>query len=87
MNTSLVKSPPPGDFAEISVLMRGWESRLEMLVSQNRPIMFDMYPRPGIPPEILIRLRQQGYADLIPENDRWQHFLIPEAEPAAAGGI
>ena len=85
MNTSLVKSAPPGDFAEVSVLVRGWETRFEMLVSQNRPILFDMYPRPGIPPEILNRLHQHGYADLVPENDRWQHFLIPR--PAAAAEI
>ena len=78
VNTSLVKSAPPGDFAEISVLMRGWETRLHTLVSQNRPIKFDMYPRPGIPLEIQGRLRQQGYSDLVPENDRWQHFLVPK---------
>jgi len=80
MNTSLVKSAPPGDFAEISVLMHGWEIRMHTLVSQNRPIKFDMYPQPGIPSEIQGRLRQQGYSDLIPENDRWQHFLVPKAE-------
>jgi hypothetical protein len=78
MNTSLVKSVPTGDFSDISVLMRGWEDRFELLVSQNRPIKFDMYPRPGIPAEIATRLHQQGYCDLIPENDRWQHFLVPQ---------
>ena len=80
MNTSLVKSAPPGDFEEISVLMRGWENRLHTLVSENRPIKFDMYPQPGIPPEIRGRLQQQGYSDLIPENDRWQHFLVPKPQ-------
>jgi len=38
-----------------------------------------MYPRPNIPPEIHDRLKQQGYKDLILENDRWQHFLIPNS--------
>jgi hypothetical protein len=80
MNTSLIKSVPQGDFADISVLMRGWESQVHTLISQNRPIKFDMYPRPGIPQEIQTRLHQQGYSDLIPENDRWQHYLIPSPE-------
>ncbi|HXI71119.1 MAG TPA: hypothetical protein VNN22_12255 [Verrucomicrobiae bacterium] len=77
MNTCLVKSMPQGDFAEISVLMKGWETMVQTLVSQNRPIKYDMYPQPEIPPEIQDRLRQQGYYDLIVENDRWQHFLVP----------
>lgn len=81
MNTSLVKSVPPGDFVEVSVLTRGWENTFHALVSQNQPIKFDMYPRPGIPPEIQSRLREQGYSDLIPENDRWQHFLVPTPTP------
>jgi len=78
MKTSLVKSVPAGDFAEISVLIRGWETRVHTLISQNQPIKFDMYPQPAIPLEIQNRLIQQGYYDLVPENDRWQHFLIPE---------
>ena len=77
MNTSLVKTAPQGDFAEISVLMQGWEIKFQMLVSQKQPVKFDMYPRPYIPPEINERLNQQGYNDLILENDRWQHFLVP----------
>ena len=85
MNTSLVKSVPPGDFAEISVLKRGWENEFHALVSQNRPIKFDMYPRPGIPPEIQTRLREQGYSALVPENDRWQHFLVPNPNSLPTG--
>ena len=81
MNTSLVKSVPPGDFVEVSVLTRGWEKTFHALVSQNRRIKFDMYPRPGIPPEIQTRLREQGYSALVPENDRWQHFLMPNPTP------
>lgn len=80
MNTSLVKSVPPGDFVEVSVLTRGWENTFHTLVSQNRPIKFDMYPRSGIPPEIQTRLREQGYSALVPENDRWQHFLVPASK-------
>ena len=38
-----------------------------------------MYPRPNIPQEIQTRLEQQGYCDLILENDRWQHFLVPHS--------
>jgi hypothetical protein len=87
MNTSLVKSVPPGDFAEVSVLTRGWETEIHWLVSQNRRIKFDMYPHPGIPSEIQGRLRLQGYSDLVPENDRWQHFLIPVSRQPDADGI
>jgi hypothetical protein len=78
MNTSLVKTLPPGDFVEISVLMPGWETRLHTLVSQNRPIKFDMYPTPATFQSIQNLLRQQGYSDLIPEKDRWQHYLVPK---------
>ena len=77
MNTSLVKTVPPGDFVAVSVLQPGWEDAFHSLVGQNRSIQFDVYPRPGIPPEIQSRLRQQGYSALVLENDRWQHFLIP----------
>ncbi len=79
MNTSLVKTPPQGDFADVSVLMRGWEIKFQMLVSQKQPVKFDMYPRPTIPTEIHDRLTQLGYKDLILENDRWQHFLVPKS--------
>jgi hypothetical protein len=79
MHTSLVKTAPPGDFAEVSVLMQGWEIKFQMLVGQKRPVKFDMYPRPNIPAEIHDRLTQHGYKDLILENDRWQHFLVPTA--------
>jgi hypothetical protein len=85
MNTSLVKSMPQGDFAEISVLMKGWETRFQTLVSQNRAIKYDMYPQPGIPQEFQSRLEQHGYSDLILANDQWQHFLIPNSRQAALG--
>ena len=78
MNTSLVKSVPQGDFAEISVLMKGWEAQFQILVSQKRPIKYDMYPQPNIPQEFKHRLAQEGYRDLVMENDRWQHFLVPK---------
>ena len=80
MNTSLVKSVPPGDFVAVSVLQRGWETEFQTLVSQQRPIRFDMYPRPGIPLEIQSRLQQEGYSALVLENDRWQHFFVPKPE-------
>ena len=79
MNTSLVKSAPQGDFVEISVLMRDWQIKFQMSVSQRRPIKYDMYPMPDIPQEFKNRLNQQGYQDLILENDRWQHFLVPNS--------
>lgn len=78
MHTSLVKTAPQGDFAEVSVLMQGWEIKFQLLVSQKQPVKFDMYPRPAIPPEFQDRLNQHGYQDLILENDRWQHFLVPK---------
>ena len=79
MNTSLVKSVPNGVFVEVSVLMRDWKNKFETLVSQKRPIRYDMYPLPGIPGEIRSDLDKNGYQDLILENDRWQHFLIPKS--------
>jgi hypothetical protein len=77
MNTALVNAAPQGDFAEVSALMIGWENKFEALVSQKRPIKYDMYPMPNIPLEIRRRLVQQGYHDLILQNDQWQHFLVP----------
>jgi hypothetical protein len=79
MNTSLVKTVPQGDFAEISALMQGWETKFQMLVSRKQPIKYDMYPMQGIPPEIHDHLDEQGYQDLILEKDRWQHFLVPDS--------
>jgi hypothetical protein len=79
MNTSLVKSVPHGDFVEVSALMKDWETRLQILVSQKKPIKYDMYPMPGIPSEFKDRLQQLGYQDLILESDRWQHFLVPRS--------
>ena len=84
MNTSLVKVAPQGDFAEVSVLMNGWQNKFESLVSQNRPIKYDMYPMPQIPSEIRQRLTQKGYRDVIWEKDQWQHFLLPAVNVAAA---
>ncbi len=84
MNTLLVKSVPLGDFVEISVLTRGWETELHALVNQKLPIKFDIYPRSGIPLEIQSLLQQQGYSSQVPKNDRWQHFLVPNSiQPAA----
>jgi hypothetical protein len=44
MNTSLVKSAPAGDFAEVSALVNGWQSKLHLLVSQRQPIKYDYCP-------------------------------------------
>jgi hypothetical protein len=79
MNTSLVKSVPNGVFAEVSVLMSGWENVFEKLISQKQPIRYDMYPLPGMPIEIRNHLVENGYQDLVLENDRWQHFLVPNS--------
>jgi hypothetical protein len=79
MNTSLVKSTPQGDFAEVSVLMRDWQMKFEALLSQNRPIKIDVYPIPNVLPSIYQRLDQHGYSDVVVENDRWQHFLVPDS--------
>jgi hypothetical protein len=79
MNTTLVKSAPLGDFAEISVLMNGWQAKFQMLVSQKRPIKYDFYPLPSMPQEIRQNLDQQGYIDLVLESDQWQHFLVPNS--------
>ena len=77
MNSSLVKAAPQGDFAEVSVLFAGWETKFQTLVSQRRPIKFDVYPNPDVLSRVNDRLCQQGYKDLILEKDRWQHFLVP----------
>ena len=80
MNRSLVKSVPPGDFPEVSALKKGWQKEMELLISQKRPFKFDMYPLPGIPPEVSSQLDQQGYNDLVLKNDQWQHFLVSHPE-------
>jgi len=77
MNTSLVKSAPHGDFVEVSPLIKDWEIKLQTLVSQRKPVMFDMFPMTQIPSEIIRVLTQRGYQDLILENNRSQHFLVP----------
>jgi hypothetical protein len=79
MNTSLVKSVPSGDFADVSVLMRDWQNKMQLLVSQKQPIRYDVYPLQTIPQQIKDSLDRQGYDDLILEKDQWQHFLVPRA--------
>ena len=60
-------------------MVAGWEARLHALASQQKKIKCDRYPLPNIPPEIQNRLRQQGYTELVLENDRWQHFFVPKS--------
>ena len=79
MNTSLVKAVPEGDFADVSVLTKDWQTKLRLLVSEKRPIRYDLYPLPVIPKEVGTNLDENGYSDLVLENDRWQHFLLPNA--------
>ena len=79
MNSSLVKSVPRGDFAEISALVKDWEIKLQTLASQKRPIKFDVYPMLKVPSDVDRLLNLQGYQDLVLENDRWQHFLVPHS--------
>ena len=79
MNTSLVNSVPQGDFVEVSALVKDWETKFQLLVSEKRPFKYDMYPMPNIPQEFKDRLNQQGYRDFILESDQWQHFLIPNS--------
>jgi hypothetical protein len=79
MNTALVKSVPQGNFADVSVLTQDWQTKLLTLISQKQPIRYDIYPLPVMPIEIRTNLSEQGYHDLILENDRWQHFLVPNS--------
>ena len=79
MNASLVKAAPQGDFTEVSILMSGWRSRFQALVSEKRPIKCDVYPLPNVPDEIQHALDEEGYEDLIVVSDQWQHFLVPRA--------
>ena len=79
MNSSLVKSVPQGEFVEISALVKSWEAKLQAMASQKKAIKFDAYPIAKIPLGIINVLKQQGYQDLILENDRWQHFLVPHS--------
>lgn len=74
-----MKSVPGGDFAEISVLMENWETRFQTLIGQKQAIMFDMYPKSGFPDQIKEYLCRQGYHDLVINNDRWQHYLVPDS--------
>jgi hypothetical protein len=79
MNTSLVKTKPPGDFVAVSVFVTGWKEQFENLIREKRPICYDMYPFKTIPPEFQARLQDEGYSDLVPENDRWEHYLVPKS--------
>jgi len=79
MNTTFVKSVPKGDFAEVSALMLGWQTKLQVLVTQKQRIKYDFYPLPDVPQEVKNNLIKHGYDDLILENDQWQHFLIPNS--------
>ena len=58
--------------------MKDWEATLEALASQRRPIRYDHYPLREVSGQIRERLKQLGYVELVLENDRWQHFLIPD---------
>ena len=78
MNASLVKAAPQGDFTEVSILMSGWQSRFQTLVSEKRPIKCDVYPLQNVPDEIRHALDEEGYVDLIVVSDQWQHFLVPQ---------
>jgi hypothetical protein len=77
MNMSLVKAAPAGDFAEVSALVIGWQSKLHLLAGQKQPIKYDFYPLTNIPPEIRQHLDAEGYEDVVLESDQWQHFLVP----------
>ena len=77
MNAAFVKLAPPGDFVEVSALRRDWQDQLQTLIGQKHRIKFDFYPLANFPGDIQERLKQNGYHDLILENDQWQHFLIP----------
>jgi hypothetical protein len=77
MNTCLVKSVPPGEFSEVSVLRKDWQTQFQMLVGQRRPIKYDFYPLPKMPQEVRQQLEEKGYREMILEWDRWQHFLVP----------
>ena len=79
MNSTLIKSVPHGDFAEVSPLVDNWEIKFQTLADQKNLIKFDMYPKQNIPPEIMSILTKKGYQDYILENDRWQHFLVPNS--------
>lgn len=74
----MVNSVPNGEFAEVSVLMNGWQNRFQFLVGQHRPIKFDFYPMPDLPSEIHESLDERGYRDVVFKKDQWQHFFIPE---------
>lgn len=79
MRTSLVKSVPAGNFADVSALTRDWQNKMQLLVSQKQPIRYDVYPLQTIPQQIRDSLEHQGYDDLVLEKDQWQHFLVPRA--------
>ena len=78
MHTALVKSVPVVDFVEVGALTKGWEARLKTLVIEHQPIRYDRYPLEQIPQAIEVCLEKPGCRDLISENDRWQHFFVPD---------
>jgi len=84
MNTCLVKLVPKGDFAEVSALTHGWQTKLQLLLQQKQPIRYDFYPLSSFPQEVKDDLELLGYHDLVLEQDQWKHFLVPHSNSIAA---
>jgi hypothetical protein len=77
MNTILAKSVPSVDFEEVSIHMPNWSARFLKLIQDEKPIKYDVYTMPTLPPEIEGELSKRSYRHLILDSDKAQHFLIP----------
>ena len=77
MNTALVKSVPEGEFEEVSIEHPNWREAFEALITQRKPIRYQVYTMPNLSREIQDALNKQSYVHLILESDQWQHFLVP----------
>ncbi len=78
MNRSIIKSPPPGDFEEISIEILGWQEKFMKLVQQGKRIKYEVYTMPNLSKAIQDELSKQGYCDFQLEDTDW-HFLVPRS--------
>jgi hypothetical protein len=80
MVTAIIKAVPPDEFEEISILIPDWRRKFLSLVQREKRIKYHRLAMPSIPADIRTELRTKNYFDLILEQDRNQHFLIPRTD-------
>jgi hypothetical protein len=77
MNLQIINTTPPGDFEEVSIHMQKWEDAFLNFVRQRKRIKYWLSTMPTIPENVQKELNEKRYRDLVLEQDKWQHFLVP----------